>query len=94
MKKPVAFLTSFIALVIALSLVQVVVASRLTTTGVDLAQVQTKLDSLEKENAVLSEKLLVLSSYNQIASKAGELGFVTKHDEYFLSPQVPVARKQ
>lgn len=91
MNKPFIILTLAIFSVIVLSVVQVVLSTRLSTRGVDLANIQTDLEMTKKENSILSEKLLAVSSFDHIASSAAELGFVAKHDEYHVSSSFPVA---
>ena len=92
MKKPIIVLTSLVMGVIVLSLVQVVIATKLSTTGVDLAKIQGELEVVKKDNSLLSENLYDASSYAKIASKAGELGFVDKHENYVVTSEVHVAK--
>lgn len=91
MNKPFIILILSIFSVIILSVVQVVLSTRLSTRGVDLANIQSDLEMTKKENSILSEKLLAVSSFDHIASQAAELGFVAKYDEYHVSSSFPVA---
>lgn len=93
MNKPTFILTISIFSVIVLSIVQVVVSTRLSTRGVDLANIQSKLEMVQKENSILSEKLLKVSSFDHIASNAAEMGFTRTYNEYTITPGMAVALK-
>lgn len=84
MRKPVLFIVLIIGIVVSLSIVQVSVSNNLSTTGVELAKIEEQIDLYKKENSVLQEKLLIASSFDTIASKAGEMGFVEEKSRVFL----------
>ncbi|MDP3988457.1 MAG: hypothetical protein Q8P80_04940 [Candidatus Levybacteria bacterium] len=91
MKKPAIFITFLGLIVIFLTIVQVVVSNRLSTTGNNLWELEEKVAYYEKQNAVLKEELLTVSSLNNIASTAGQLGFVEDKSQIFLSAPLPLA---
>lgn len=84
MRTPIIFIIVLITLVIGLSIVQVVVSNNLSTTGIELAKIEDKITVYKKENALLQEKLLVASSFTNIASKAADMGFVEEKTRVFL----------
>lgn len=91
MKKPFLFLGSLFLLILLLSVVQVIVSNRLSTTGMALGKLQDDISQYKKENAILREKVLVASSLDHIASAAAELGFTQTKSYVFLSAPLPIA---
>lgn len=94
MRRPLVFLFFLFSIIMLLSVVQVVVSNRLSTTGLELAKMQEEMKLYKNENALLSERLLEASSLTQIASKAAELGFVEARSLIVVSAHVPIAAKQ
>ena len=91
MKKPFIFLGSLVFLILVLSVVQVIVSNRLSTTGTELGKLQDDISNFKKENAILREKVLVASSLDRIASSAAELGFTDTKTHVFISAPLPIA---
>lgn len=91
MKRPILVLSVLFGVIIALSIAQVIVANRISTTGTLLGKVDRNLQKLEEENTKFSEKLLLESSLYQIASSAAMLGFVETKSQIFISRPVPLA---
>lgn len=81
-------------MVIILSIVKTVLSERLSTSGVSLAKIEEEINNYKMQNTVLKEKLLTVSSLNNIASKALLLGFIEKKSEFVLSKPLPLAVKQ
>jgi hypothetical protein len=73
--------------------VQVIVSNAFSTDGITLGKMQQQIDSLEKENMVLREKIYTNSSYTNLASKAAEMGFVESNKKIVLGAPVPLAIK-
>lgn len=94
MKKPALIVTVLIFAVLVLSVVRVSVANRISTSGIELSQIEEEVALLKKENLILQEELLDVSSFTQIASRAGELGFVASGANLVISTAIPVAVKQ
>ncbi|MEX2007636.1 MAG: hypothetical protein WD992_02590 [Candidatus Levyibacteriota bacterium] len=92
MKKPALILTTLISLVLLLSIVRISVANGISTSGLELKNIEDQVAAIRKENLIIQEKLLTVSSYTQIASKAAELGFVPSKTNLVISSSVPVAR--
>lgn len=91
MKRPILFLFGLVAIILFLSVVQVGISNRLSTTGIELAAVQQKIKQYRIENELLTEKLLTKTSYTQIADKAITEGFVDSKTTVYLSTPVPIA---
>lgn len=91
MKKPILFLLTLVGIVIILSFVQVIVSNRLSTTGVTLGKIDDKIAAYKKENAKLSEEVLLASSYTHIASNAANFGFIDKRFEGYISSPLSLA---
>lgn len=94
MNKPALIIGIQIFAILILSVVRVSVSNRISTSGIEVASIETKIDSIKKENLILQEKLLTMSSYTQIASSAAEIGFVPGKTNFAVSGRVPVALKQ
>jgi cell division protein FtsL len=92
MKRTRLLIGSIFGLVIFLSVVQVTASNRISTTGIELAKLQNELRDVKRQNTLLREKILSQSSLTEIASKAGELGFVEAKNTVFISHPLPIAR--
>ena len=93
MRKPRLVIIFFILLIVGLSVVQAVVANKISTTGIQLGEVQSQITRLKKENEILHEKILALSSLTHIASLSGTMGFVPNTSHVYLSTPLPLALK-
>lgn len=91
MKKPVLFIS---LIIVILSIVQIIVSNNLSTKGVLLGKLEDEIKAYKKENYLIREKLLLASSFTNIASKAGSLGFVDDKSQIVLSPSLVLAVKQ
>lgn len=92
--KPALIIASLVFVILVLSVVRISVANRIATSGIELQSIEAQVASLRKENLILQEKLLTVSSFTQIASRAGELGFVPSKANLVISTGIPVAIKQ
>lgn len=91
MKRPIVVIISLITLIVLLSFIQVVVSNRFSTTGLTLGEVEDRIAQYQKENAILTEKLLFASSYTHIASEAAQLGFVDSRNTVYITTPIPIA---
>lgn len=82
---PKLILITLFLLVGILSVVHVIVANSLSTSGVILNSLEQERNELQKQNAMLAEQMLLASSYNNIASKAGELGLVSRQRQVYIN---------
>ncbi|MCL5970600.1 MAG: hypothetical protein M1450_03815 [Patescibacteria group bacterium] len=94
MKRSFFVISFLIFAIITLSLVQIALFNRISTRGTLLSTLQTKIEVLDHENYLLSEKLLLQSSLTNIASNAGELGFVNSKSEISLNSPLPLSLRQ
>lgn len=94
MKKPALVISFLCIIILFLSVVQVVVSSKLSTTGVVLGNLDDAINAYKKNNEVLSEKLLSASSYSHIASAAATIGFVSTKSHVYLTSPLPLAIRQ
>ena len=92
MRKTLFFVSAIILAVICLSIVQVTVANMISTKGIALSKMQQTIKDYKRQNALMKEKILKQSSYTEIASKAGELGFIPSKSTLYLS-QPPLAKR-
>lgn len=94
MRKPKIILLINFSIIIFLILIQVVVSNSLSTTGLNLSSIDKGIEAYKKENILLKEKLLSLSSLTNIASEAARIGFVDDKSSIFVSSVVPIAKAQ
>ncbi|HSX40239.1 MAG TPA: hypothetical protein VLF68_01360 [Candidatus Saccharimonadales bacterium] len=94
MRKPSIIIASLIGIILVLSIAQIVVSTRISTTGIALGSIETQTQALKTENLLLNEKILTLSSLTHIASQAAQIGFTTKTAQIVLSNSQPIAIKQ
>lgn len=92
-KKPSVLLSMLGLTIVVLTIVHVIVANMISTTGVDLEAIQTDLRSYKKENVILREKVLEQSSLLSIASQAASMGFVKSETPLVMSSQLPIAKR-
>lgn len=78
---------------VSLSIIQIVVSSKLSTDGITLDKINASLQNYETENAVLREKVYEASSLTHIASQAASMGFVENEVPISLSGPLPLAVK-
>lgn len=91
MKKALFILGSVISVILVLVLVNVFVSNTLSTKGLTLSKLDDKIKLYKKENSVLKEQYLSLSSFQNIASKAAERGFVKQKSVVYLNTPLPLA---
>lgn len=96
MKLPGIILFLLIVVVIVLLMVNLTVSNLMSTGGISLDNIQTKLNSLQRQDTALEQKVLSLSSYTHIASAAATMGFAADKNTVALSAQVstPLAFQQ
>jgi hypothetical protein len=94
MKKPILLLSGIIFIILSLSIVQVSVANSMSTTGVELSQLQKELAKYEKENKLLEERYLEAASLTNLDKQAKKIGFVESKSQEYLSTPLPLALNQ
>jgi cell division protein FtsL len=94
MKKPFLLIIFFIVTIIGLSVVQVAISNRLSTTGIELENLQSQMAKYKKENTLLEEKVLEASALVNVSQKAKSLGFVDVKSQIYLSNPLPLALNQ
>lgn len=90
MRKSKLLLVLF-SFILVLSVVQIIVSNRLSTTGIALGKIDQKVNMYNQENEKLREQLLTMSSLTQIASVASSLGFVSNKSQVVLTAPLPIA---
>lgn len=93
MKKPVLFIICNVIIIVVLSVIQVIVANSISTTGIELSKIQKEIAVTKKQNAVLHEQVLFSASLTNIASVAAEMGFEETKSQMVLSSPLPIARR-
>lgn len=77
--------------IVFLSVVQIVVSNRLSSTGLVLSKMQQDIADYKRDNTLLSQKLLEETSLTHIASMAAKLGFVETKAQVYVQTAMPVA---
>ena len=93
MKKPSLIIVFLIGIIISLSIVKVIMYNRLSTTGVFVGKVEEEINFYKTQNAVLSEKLLTLSSLTSIAEDAKKEGFTNENLLMVIKTSKPLAAR-
>jgi cell division protein FtsL len=91
MKKPLLLIGSLLFIVIALAVVRMTLVNSMTTTGIELVDLQTKLAVTKKENVLLKEQYLQAASYTNITAKAQTMGFAPVKSELNITAPLPLA---
>ncbi len=91
MKKPLLLIIFFIIFILSLSIIQVGTSSKLSTTGIELEEMQSQINKYKKENMILEEKVLENSALINISKKAKKLGFIQSRSQIYLSNPLPFA---
>lgn len=93
MKRQTFIITFAIFIIVCLSVGLVVVSNRLSTAGTGLGRIEDEIRIYKTQNSILSERLFLVSSLGNIASKAGALGFVEDKSQLVLKSYLPFALK-
>ncbi|MEK7572878.1 MAG: hypothetical protein AAB531_00480 [Patescibacteria group bacterium] len=93
MKKPISVLIIIVLCIVGLSIMRVVVSNGISTSGIALDQIQTDIAYYKIQNINVKQKLLSISSFNYVASKASSLGFGESKSIISLNKSIPLAKK-
>lgn len=92
MSKSLIVLLFFIAIAIGASIAQIACSAAFATDGIILSHLETQTQEVQKENAILSEKVYTQGSLFNVASQAASLGFTeNKKQTIVLSAPAPLA---
>jgi cell division protein FtsL len=94
MKKPVLILLVLFLTIGILFGVRSVASSRITTSGLELGDIQDQTRAYKTQNTILREKIFTLSSLNHVSETASKVGFVESKETFAVSGQRPIARGQ
>lgn len=93
-RKPLALVGSFILVIVVLSIVRVSILNSISTTGIELVNLQNDITKYKKENVLLKEEYLAVSSLTTIDKQAKSLGFVDTKAHIYLNTPLPLALRQ
>ncbi len=94
MKRPVFLIIVILLIIVALAVVRVGFENSISTTGIELVNLQSQIKTYKKQNALLKEQYLETSSLTNLSSKAKKLGYVESKSQLYLSIPLPLALKQ
>ncbi len=96
MKRTGIVIVAMISIILVLSVVQMSVGNSLSTGGLQLSMIQSQIQTYQKDNAILKEKVLAASSLTNISEKAGKIGFASSTTKVLVisQNQPPIAYKQ
>ena len=96
-KKPKSFfrniVTFLIISILSVSLVRVVLANILATSGQQLAAANQKIEILNEENQKVENEISKLESLSRVERLAKKKGFVKTKNVQVLTPSGPIANK-
>lgn len=72
--------------------VNIFLSNRVSTDSIAASQLQQELARVEQENEILKTKVLEFASFESVASRAAEFGFVEPKDTLSLDAPVEVAK--
>ncbi len=93
MKNTSLLLFTLIITIIFLSVIQVVVSNKLSTSGVYLSKIEKEIDQYRRENYLLTEKILNHTSLTNLKSQADKLGYLKNRDILVLDQDLKLAVK-
>lgn len=93
MKKSIYFFSPLLFIILVLTIIHVVVANMLSTSGVELNTLQMDLIKYKKENTILSEQVLDQTSLQHIASVAAQMGFIESRTYVSVNAPLPLAQR-
>ena len=91
MKKPYILLGSLFFVLIVLSVVRITLVNSISTTGKELVDIESQIDSLKKQNELLQEQYLQSASYTNISLKAKTMGFAPASSQLNMAAPLPLA---
>ncbi len=93
MKRPIFIISSLLFIIVVLAVVRVTLVNSISTTGIELASLETSIKAEKKQNELLNEQYLQASSFTNIEEKVKQLGFVEAKTHMYLSEPLPLALK-
>ena len=93
MKKHKILLAVLIVSFLGLSILRIVAANRISTDGVALSVIQEEEAYYKTENLKIKEKILGLSSLQNISQKAKKLGFTDSKIGFVVGNSLPIAAR-
>lgn len=92
--KSKVFVRLIISTIVLLSILQIIVSNSLSTTGLELGKIEEELSVYKRENALLRQEYLTVTSFTYIAEKAQEIGLTEEKTDMVLDSSLPLAIKQ
>lgn len=84
--------TTLILTVVLLEGVQVYLSNRIAGTSIEVAQLRSQIEVLDEKNTSLKTQLLSYSSFNNVASRAAQMGFLeSRNNVIMIHAPLPVA---
>lgn len=94
MRKINLFIIFLIFLVVSLESVSIYLSNKMAADSISVKKLEGEFSSLEQKNQNLKSEFLVLTSFEQVASRAAEVGFIDAKDTITLTSPLPVAVKK
>lgn len=76
---------------LGLELLNIHLSSKLASSSISVRQIQNQIADLNEKNQILYSKVLELTSFESVSSKAAELGFEENHNYISLRNQVKIS---
>lgn len=93
MKKPILVITFLSLVIVLLIILRVSLVNSISTTGIQLVDLQNQIAYYENQNELLKVQYLQAASYTNISQKATKLGYVPVSNEVDLDAPAPLALK-
>ena len=93
MKKPILFLGGLFAILVALSVVRVSLVNNISTHGIELVDLQARIEEYRKQNELLKEQYLQAASFTHIEKEAKKMGFAPTKNQMNMAAPPPLAKR-
>lgn len=94
MKKINFVVIMLLIVAIALEVINIYLSNKLAADSISVKKLESELSGFEQKNQNLKSDLLALTSFDQIASKAADAGFVEPKEAITLTSPLQIAVKK
>ena len=93
MKKPFLLIGGLVVVVVVLSVTRITLVNSIATHGIELVDLQSQIETYQKQNELLKEEYLAAASYTNITAKAKEQGFGPAKSQLNMAAPLPLAKR-
>lgn len=94
MKKIYFLITILVIIAGTLGLLNIHLSSKLASDSVEVKKLQANIDALSEKNQIVHSKILEVTSFETLASRAAELGFIEASHYISLQKNIKLSLSQ